>query len=225
VAEILRQHSTSQLFETSEVALIPEKEATAANILKRIKELGEKARPNDLFVLFLSGHGDAPRSRTGGYQRGAFFYICRNSDAFVPETLLRADQLNDALIKINARKLILVDACHSGAVGNDTVRAISGEARFLILSACKDHQKALEPRKGLGMSNGLFTQGLLSVLKPADKSRGKRRSEVVTAEQLGNQVKTHIGSLLIQLKQRRGSQIPEFFPQDPLPPVKILCRP
>jgi len=48
----------------------------------------------------------------------------------------------------------------------------------------------------------------------------------VTARELGRTVKRRIAEL-VQVYERRGAteQVPEYFPKDPLPGVKVLCRP
>src|SRR5262245_25060661 len=113
VARVLRQHRKSNLFTESTVEHILQKDATAANILERIRELGKQAGPDDLFVLFLSGHGEAEQTDDGEFKRGSFFYICRDSERRVKESLLHAREVRQALERITARKLVLVDACRS----------------------------------------------------------------------------------------------------------------
>jgi uncharacterized caspase-like protein len=226
VTRILRQHTKSNLFTQSEVENIPEQLATAAHILARIEALGKQAGPDDVFVLFLSGHGEAEPLGEGRYKRGSFFYLCRDSDRDDPRTQLRAEQLHNALRKIAARKLVLIDTCRSGAVGSNPGDDISRDARFMILSACKAHQVAQEPPRGERVEHGFFTQGLLAALKPSSEGAGKPREQAVTARELGRTVKTRIAELVRQYERRGASaQIPEYFPKDPLPGVKVLCRP
>lgn len=235
VAQVLREHNKSRLFDHAEVVTILEQDVTADRIRSEIRRIGAKAQKDDLFVLFLSGHGHAdedPQSRKA-FLPGTFFYVCRNFDVKKPETKLTARDLHDLLATIKSRKLLLIDACHSGAVGSNAPSDISegGSAPFLILSACRRDQFANEP-VGAALSrgvepHGLFTQSLLTALGSAEKADGAPRLRTVTASQLGATVQGRIITLLQLLKITEDSeyyQVPEFTPKE-LPRIEILCRP
>ncbi|MFO0930871.1 MAG: caspase family protein [Gemmataceae bacterium] len=230
VGQVLKEHAKSRLFDRSEVVVIPPKEASADRIRTEIRQLGEKAHPNDLFVLFLSGHGMARRSqqRAEDYEPGTFYYICHDTDAAKPESTVSARDLHDLLAKIKGRKLLLIDACHSGAVGSNPHSDISEGAPFLILSACRPNQEAIEPTelalvRGVD-KHGLFTQGLLTVLGGDANGKPAARQRTVTARQLGVGVRSRIAALLQLLEKTEDVQVPEFTPAD-LPRIDLLCRP
>lgn len=230
VGQVLKEHAKSRLFDRTEVVVIPPKEASADRIRTEIRQLGEKAQPNDLFVLFLSGHGMTKLSQQRAEDApGTFFYLCHDTDAAKPKSAVSARDLHDLLAKIKSRKVLLIDACHSGAVSNSPNAAISeGAAPFLILSACRGDQEAIEPTelalvRGVD-KHGLFTQGLLTVLGGEANGKPAARQRTVTARQLGVGVRSRIAALLQLLEKTEDVQVPEFTPAD-LPRIDLLCRP
>lgn len=226
VTEILRQHKDSGLFEKVQVESLLDKDATAEKIIEKIQELGKDARPDDLFVLFLSGHGHALESKAGEYEPGSFFYICSDSDLTDRSTLLRTRQLRTLLEAIHCRKLILLDACRSGSILSSPTRDLNADgARYIILSACKADQEAIEPNpKVTGMKNGLFTQGLMVALTSAEAVGKKGRQRKVSAQELGGTIEKSLASLLKKLEQKEGIQTAVFYPQQ-LPLIPLLCGP
>ena len=225
VAAILLQHKGSDLFDRVKVVSLPQSEATAAKIAGQIQELGKLAKPDDLFVLFLSGHGTAFLGAEDQYQPGSFAYVCYDSDIDKRTTLLQTDHLRKLFEAISCRKLILLDACHSGAIRSSPTRDLNADgAQFFILSACQPHQAALEPNPKTGMKNGLFTQGLMAALAPAEEGGKKPRLRKVTASELGSAVENHLVVVLERLRQRKGAQTAVFFPEK-LPAIPLLCRP
>lgn len=231
ISKVLGEHANSRLFDRAEVVTLTGKQVTAARLREQIRRLGEKAHPNDLFVLFLSGHGDARKSvqARGEYEQGTFYYICVDSDLAKPDTTLTARELHDLLASVRGRKLLLLDACHSGAVGSNPVKdANDGQMPFLILSACKPNQQAIEPGKDALVrgvqSHGLFTQGILNAVVSSEQAKGARRLQPVTANYVGTVVRNQISELLQVLSQAGDLQVPEFSPPD-LPRRPLLCRP
>ena len=225
VAQILRQHEGSDLFDRVKVVPLLDEDATAAKIAGQIAELGKLAEPDDLFVLCLAGHGKAFQGKDEEYEPGSFAYVCHDSDVDKRTTLLQADDLRKRFAGIACRKLILLDACHSGAIRSSPTRDLNADgARFFILSACQPHQAALEPNPKTGMKNGLFTQGLMAALAPAEVAGKKPRLRKVTAFELGSSVENQLAISLAKLGQVKGAQTPVFFPAR-LPAVPLLCRP
>ncbi len=227
VTEILRQHKDSGLFEKVQVELLLDKEATAAKIIAEIQKLGKDAKPDDLFVLFLSGHGHARESKAGEYEPGSFFYICSDSDLSDRSTLLPTRQLRTLFEAIHCRKLVLLDACRAGSIlRSSPTRDLNADgARYIIFSACKGDQEAIEPNpKVTGMKNGLFTQGLMVALTPAEAVGKKGRQRKVSAHEIGGTIEKSLATLLKKLEQREGTQTAVFYPQE-LPLIPLLCGP
>jgi hypothetical protein len=221
MSRVLLQHADSRLYSRVIVRSLLDDKATAAEIIKQLHELGREARPDDWLVLFLSGHGHA-LSKEGAYQPGSFFYVCTNTQRGKPETHLTSRRLYDALAEVRCSKLLIVDCCHSGDVASNPLRDLSREGvPFLILSACKNDQAALEPKKG---GHGLFTQSLLETIADSTTARGKRRARELRANAIGASIRRRLPDLLARYKEEADVQTPEFLPRD-LTGDAVLCKP
>jgi hypothetical protein len=222
---VLEQHRKSGLYNDTDVKLIPEADATPQEILARIKEVGKKARPDDWFILFLSGHGHAELKTANDYEPGSFFFVCGDTDSKKPASRLTSKQLHDALAEIRCAKLVLLDCCHSGSVASNPLRDLVREGvPFLILSACKGNQAALEPQFAAGGKHGFFMQSLLDAIGSSDKARGKPREKLVTAAELGLVIRRRLAEILVDFKQRPENQVPEFLPPN-LTLDPVFCKP
>jgi hypothetical protein len=158
----------------NQVALIKDQEATKRAINRNFQWLAERTGPDSTVVVFFSGHGARP---LGGLEGGE--YLCPvDADGYrLRETAISSEELTRALRAIRAQKLlVLLDACHSGAVGDprDTTltikggfsrdvydRLAAGEGRVIIAS-CKPDQVSWE---FAGMAYGLFTHHVLTGLQ------------------------------------------------------------
>jgi WD40 repeat protein len=114
--------------------------ATRANILKQLKDLEGKVRPDDRLVFHLGGHGTRPdelekavkedlERRLQGAERekalqavrqrlkglGRFLYCCADFDIDrLRETTVSFEELYEALVRLPCHKVIMLDACHAG---------------------------------------------------------------------------------------------------------------
>ncbi|MFO0844725.1 MAG: caspase family protein [Gemmataceae bacterium] len=236
LADVFKQHKASGLFGDSKVELIRDGEATTSTILTRLRKLGEKAGPDDLLVLFLSGHGDA-KNNSGVYVPGSFYYVSADADTQAGRGL-QSDLLHNELRALKCRKLILLDACHSGAIVSDPIQSINRDgAKFLIFSACKPHQESAEPDqeaikkvKDLDpevrkLRHGLFTEGVLTALgRPEAIGKGGRRTPV-SANEMAGTIDQVIGRLLKKLRAAPDQQTPVFEPPRLPADLKLLCKP
>lgn len=234
--KVFRQHGESRLFRKAEGELLTEGQVTRGRILQELKTLGEKSAPDDWVVLFLSGHGvdDARVKDTSPYR---FFYLCADADFKQPATLLTGDDLLTALGKIRCHKLILLDACHSGRVP-DPARALEKEGRrFMIFTACRGDQAALEPDPELtkdypqlrDLRHGLFTEGLLAAIgDPKSFDTKKGRQTPVSAAEMARTIEDKIEELHDKLRvSAKLRQTPVFLPRRELlsDRLKMFCRP
>ena len=91
-------------------------------------------------------------------------FCCPNYDPSTPETTsISKELLYEKLAAITGRKLVILDASHSGEMVANPVRSLvpSGQGPF-ILAGCDRNQSSYEDAKG--MKHGLFTYALLEVL-------------------------------------------------------------
>jgi WD40 repeat protein len=143
------------------------------------RELKQTARPDDLLVIFMAGHGEIDE------QTQTYHFICH--DAQLDHLLDGSGTIswNDfaLLADIPCRKLAMLDTCHSGAiqgVRQDQKLAIRQFQEHVVftLAAAADNEGSQEKRS---WSHGAFTKGLLDGLAGAADRSG---DSVVTLEEL-----------------------------------------
>ena len=195
-----------------------DQDASADEILKHLKSLREQVRPDDLLVFYLGGHGIDGKellkvARDGNLKLeetvlpGEFWFCGPRFELARPsKDGLRAKDVYDALASLPCRKLILLDACHSGAVtgkaigpqyGNP-VRPLSADGVGpIILAACQPRESAWEdPLIGLqdveGRAFGLFAISVLSALEHNFDDADRNRNAELDAVELADFVRTKV---------------------------------
>lgn len=108
--EHMQQILLSSGFERQNIDTILDTHATRENVLEAVQRTARRLKPNDLFVLYFTGHGDSIPDISGdeldGYDEELVAY-----DKYI---------LDDDLYKIwntvhpSIRIVMIVDACHSG---------------------------------------------------------------------------------------------------------------
>jgi uncharacterized caspase-like protein len=125
-------------------------QATLANIEAALDRLIAQVRPGDRVAISLSGHG-APGTEWAFLPND--FDPARRSDNRLTAGALRAKVAQ--LTARGALVLLVIDACHSGAVGN------FGDGVVAFVS-CQPEQYSFEDP---GQRNGLFTKALIEALQ------------------------------------------------------------
>ncbi|NQU41999.1 caspase family protein [bacterium] len=156
----------------SRIRLLTNEEATRRNVTIALESWLTKAGPEDLIILFWSGHGfPDPEDPEKVY------FACHDTDARIPATGYRMDRVRQILEERQARNVvILADTCHAGKI---VTRAGSkGIAVEPYIRKIKEEQNA--PRGWVFMvgaeadrqaiehtswKNGAFTHVLLMGLK------------------------------------------------------------
>ncbi len=226
-------------------------QATAANVLRNIRELGKDLEADDWLVVFLAGHGDAePLTARGNnpdgpidYKPGSFFFLCADSGHRNGkwERVLHVQALGEALRTLKCRKFILLDACHSGDVASHPIRDLTPQGvPMLIFSACRPDEKSLEVRKALPggkvLNFALFTQAILEACDAVDDpgDRMFQRADAnhdgkLSATELANFIRRRVDEQLAELR-RDGAidgdtkQTPVIF-KEPLADVAVFHKP
>lgn len=163
------QEHGAKLYRAIDVRGLQDEQATHANIEKEMREFALRVGPNDVFVLYLAGHGAA-------FERNYHFipWDARyTSQQALREQSLDQDTLRTLLKGIAARKtLVLLDTCSSGTFGAERGRALGDKEamdRFsrltgrALIAAAADDKMALEGEGG----HGVFTFALLEGLRGA----------------------------------------------------------
>lgn len=156
------------LYETVEVKLLTDKEASAENIRSALGWLEDKVGPEDVGLLFMAGHGI-----TDAKQR--FYFLPVGGD---PEdlrsTAIGEGEIREAISSLAGKALFFIDACHSAdslktdvaqadvtAVVNRMARSDSG---VIMFASSGGNELSLERAD---WNNGAFTETLLAGLAGA----------------------------------------------------------
>ena len=214
------QSQKGKAFEEIDAVAVVDRAATPARILEEIRALAKAARPEDIVILSLGGHGarrkqfqdrldhkKLPQQSLAGM--GNFAYLTGNFDLKrVAETTLDFERIQEAFSRVNAHKLILLDTCHSGEA---TATAVDPEANPLrvlgkhgvgcaILSACQSGEEAQEDASTVldvdGQAAGLFTIALRRMIaceKSAFNPADVNHDGKLDVEEFAAGVAEHVG--------------------------------
>lgn len=209
--------------------------AARPQLLASLNALAATAKPEDLLVVFFAGHGDLllpgpkgglipnnikpeliPKGQRGIAAGGGLFVLCcpEYSEKNAANTSLTAEELFDGLAKVNCRKVVLLDACHSGQASEANLlrrAAPNGQGPFVIAS-CDQSELAYEHPK---LNHGIFTYAVLDALGDGFRKADLDSDGILTAEELFNHSAITVPSLVRQIGLKGKSQNPICFPRDP----------
>jgi caspase domain-containing protein/FG-GAP repeat protein len=149
------------------------------DLRREIETFFAEGRPQDLLLLYVSGHGVLSQSRR--------FYLATRTTSLqlLRSTAIEDSFINDVMQASRARSIVLVlDCCHSGAFGKGLVpkstTAVDVEHRFegqgrVTLSASTELEYAFEEADPSGVSEldpaapgSLFTRSVVEGLRSGD---------------------------------------------------------
>ena len=177
------------LFENIYTYKLLDQDVTKEKILKTFETIGSKTTREDVFMLYLAGHGITD-SKTGAYFYLPVDFRYKNETS-VREKGLSQNDFKLALSKIQAMKtLTILDTCNSGSFAealasrgvlqktaiNKLTRATG---RATIVASSKD-QVALEGYKG----HGVFTYTLMEALN----GQGYGQDNKITIKELATYI-------------------------------------
>ncbi len=177
------------LFENIYTYKLLDQDVTKEKILKTFETIGSKTTREDVFMLYLAGHGITD-SKTGAYFYLPVDFRYKNENS-VREKGLSQNDFKLALSKIQAMKtLTILDTCNSGSFAealasrgvlqktaiNKLTRATG---RATIVASSKD-QVALEGYKG----HGVFTYTLMEALN----GQGYGQDNKITIKELATYI-------------------------------------
>jgi len=172
------QTQGSGMFQKVEQKLLQDKDASLANIQAAFEEMAGKVQPQDVFVLYLSGHGLIVDGRYHYVPQDVMY----ENDEAIRTHALSEEKLRDWLSGVEAgKRMMVIDTCHAGkavntlasldtplARGMDDKAAISRLMKATgtsVLAAASTQQQALEGVVEGEQGNGLFTHVLLKGLQ------------------------------------------------------------
>ncbi len=219
IGRIFENQKESKRFRDAKVVPLYDKQVTKEAVLRAMKNLTRDTEPDDLFVLFLGGHGTADPERPG-----SFTYVPANCDLHkLKETGLTGGEMYAVLQEARCCKLLLFDACHSGDASSslDVLREMrrNGIGPF-VFAACDRDQEAFEYEDpNTNQPNGFFTYALLQATGPAFAEADKNKSGNLDARELFNFVE---GYVRVQLEVRNRKQNPRCSPLELLPLLRVI---
>jgi WD40 repeat protein len=205
------QRQAGKRFRHATLSALVNQDASRQAILDHLHGLASRVRTDDLFVLFLGGHGYAqPATASAGADR--FVFCCPHFDIDRPEaTGLASQALYEALAALPCRKLVLLDVCHAGMAANPVRGLTPGGKGPTILASCDKTEAAVEDDT---LKHGLFTYALMEALGQAFDRADSDHDGKLDAEELFHYTEERLPQLLQELK-RNTSQNPTRFPQKP----------
>lgn len=188
--------ATSPLYATNALTLTDDNVTRSAWNLAletTVQQLREELTPDDLLVIFLSGHG------VRDVQSDQYFYLSADAAYRDVQSARYGDCLSladfGAFENIPCRKLVILDTCHSGAVQPMRQRELKYALRalqddlFLTLTATEGAQEAVEAR---ARKLGRFTFHLLAGLRGAADSTHGDGDQTVTFRELADYVRAAV---------------------------------
>ncbi len=181
-------------------------------------EIEEKISDNDLLIIFISSHGQKDGRRfkiqTSGYNS---FYADFHTIDYERDII-------QYLKNINCKKLMFIDACHSGAayadVGSkdikdeDMARALhtllESDPGLTTITSCQKHEKSYED---VAWRNGAFTEAILAAF--ANKQfKGLRpdadNDKIIELGELKDYIQAYVPFLVETQKPSAGTQVPHM---------------
>jgi len=192
--------------------LLTDKEATKANITKKIDALAATVKPQDSFILFVAGHGVLLQNQ--------YYMLTHDFNGQVSDAgMISSNEIVEMSKQIKSlSQLLIFDTCHAGGV--DTIVNGLYDARMSVLAkkmglhiyaSASDKQAAMDGYKG----NGLFTYTLLDGLnnnRQADKNKDGR----VTVVGLGEYSKKETTKISTEIGHSQTPLIINFGKDTPL---------
>jgi hypothetical protein len=152
-----------------QVEKLLDEQATKASARQAIDNLLQSPlrQPDDLILLFFSGHGVRDKQGDLCLVPSDFRYHGDGSPDFA--SLVHAKELEVSIGNSNVQNIVLlIDCCHSGALGKVMGRTSLGDdTNLFVIGAARSSESALEIEK---LGHGVFTECLMRALNlPPDK--------------------------------------------------------
>jgi WD40 repeat protein len=163
------QKKSKALYRDVQAKIVLDNDATRSGILDGFTWLKRQMKAQDVGVIFFAGHGTR--------EKGNFYLMPRDVDlADLAKTGVSGEELKTRLASLPGRVLMMLDACHSGAIGArggltaELTRDLSDDdCGVIVMCAAMGREEAGEERK---LGHGYFALALIEALSgKADVSR------------------------------------------------------
>jgi uncharacterized caspase-like protein len=222
IVETFKGFKGGKLFDKVTLITLYDRDATKSKILNELGKLANLG-PDDRLVLFLAGHGSQAKDGTP-----QFFFCTGDYDREAQaKTGLSSLEMYSALANLRCRKLVLIDACHSGgvllekeikgkrAVFVDQIRSLTPENVGPAILAASTFEQFSEEDPALG--HGLFTYSVLEVLGKDFQKVDITKDGFLNPREMHGAVSDRVPRLCEKLKLKEPQQ-----PQARLPRTEEL---
>jgi WD40 repeat protein len=173
IAQLLQKRAAPLFDKVNVEQLVTARTTTKAAIISALARY-RSIEPGDVFVFYVASHGTVEGADLA---KREYFLIPSNVDAVTDEAIhrdaLSEGELRQMIASIPAtRKLLLLDTCHAGAMGDAmmvttrgleelaAVKVLSGAVGSTVLSASTSDEEALEGQDGHGLFTWVLLQGM-----------------------------------------------------------------
>jgi WD40 repeat protein len=159
---------TKSIFREVRTELLTDKDATRKGVLARLDGLKKLMKPHDVAVIFYAGHGYRD-------EQGRFYLLTIETDPDdLDHTTVTGEELKKHLAELPGRVVLMMDACHSGAIGgrgkglsitDDLARELADDdCGVIVMCAAMGSE---ESRESTDRQHGYFTLALIEGLAGA----------------------------------------------------------
>jgi hypothetical protein len=190
----------SGLLAPGETITLLDDQVTEANILEAFERIGKAARPSDVFILFLGGHGKSIA--------GQYYYYPQSLDFAAGQTVERngigLDKWQAMLAKVGhiQKALLILDTCESGAA-TGLVRGAENarQAAMIQLEHATGQNLIAAARASDPAYEGFHGHGVLTfaLLEALSKKEGRGDDDRVKVGQLADYVDERVPAITQQL--------------------------
>lgn len=165
---------SNPLFRQVQARTLTDQQATRQNILGGLAWLKREMKPQDVAAIFYAGHGHKDKD-------GRFYLLSIDMDENrLEQTTVTGEELKKHLADLPGRVLLMLDACHSGAIGgrsksggmftDDLARDLADDdCGVVVMCAAMGRE---ESRENTDAKHGYFTLALIEGLSgKADYNR------------------------------------------------------
>ncbi len=213
------------------IRVLPNQLGTTAAVTAELVRLAQVAKPDDLVLVMLSGHGMGPSPGVN-----QFVFVTFDTKVNLEATGLTRSTLQEHLSQLSCPSAVLLDTCRAGAAGRADahIKALGGfQLGPQILASCGQDDNSLEVHAHQILRpvdrdpGGIFTLELVRLLA---NPPGKPLTLLSLFEQLREKFDRVDGSVLgdYQLPPQVPAeklQQPHFLPSLTARPDELLLRP
>ncbi|MEI8374046.1 MAG: caspase family protein [Planctomycetota bacterium] len=224
VCEFWQRQGETQLYSAMSAKKLLNKEVCNETLVSALQQVSKNVAPDDLFVLFLAGHGYAKPVGPKAYKPETFCFVCPNFDTSRPYTTgLHLADLSRLLAQIPCRKLVLLDCCHSGSTS--TIREVTPDGVGpIILAGCGANEESHDIPF---LAHGAFTGALIEALGDRFAVADTDRDGILTVDDLFSYVSKRVPKIVELSRPVLGDdavQTPAAFIPPTAKKMPIACN-